>query len=134
MKQESKEKIIRNKDTGNMFVRYIKSFFHAVSGIIYTIRHEHNMIIMIMATFVVVLAGLYYSISIPEWLFCTGIIGAVIASEMMNTAIEALVDLVSPKSHPLAKIAKDTASASSLILSITAFIGALIIFIPKIFC
>ena len=133
MKQESKEKIIRNKDTGNMFVRYIKSFFNAVSGIIYTIRNEHNMIIMIMATFVVVLAGLYYSISIPEWLFCIGIIGAVIASEMMNTAIEALVDLVSPKSHPLAKIAKDTASASSLVLSITAFIGALIIFIPKIF-
>jgi len=133
MKQESKEKLLRNKHTGNIFVKYIKSFFNAVSGIIYTIKNEHNMIIMLLATIVVVVAGLYYSISIPEWLFCIAIIGAVIASEMINTAIEALVDLVSPEIHPLSKIAKDTASSASLVLSVAAFIGALLIFIPKIF-
>ena len=133
MNLESKEKLIRNKDKGNMFVRYIKSFCHALSGIVYTIRYEHNMIIMLLATVVVVVAGLHYSISIPEWLFCIGIIGAVIASEMINTAIEAVVDLTSPRVHPLAKIAKDTASSASLVLSITAFIGALLIFVPKIF-
>jgi len=129
----SKEKIVRNKHTGNVITKYIKSFFNALSGIIYTIINEHNMIIMILATIVVVFAGKYYNISIPEWLFCIGIIGAVIASEMINTSIEAVVDLVSPETHPLAKIAKDTASSASLILSIAAFIGALIIFVPKIF-
>ena len=133
MKQESKEKIVRNKHTGNIIEKYIKSLCNAISGIIYTTIHEHNMIIMILAMIVVVIAGLYYAISIPEWLFCVGIIGAVMASEMINTAIEAVVDLTSPTIHPLAKIAKDTASSASLVLSITAFIGALIIFIPKIF-
>lgn len=129
----SKEKVIRHKDTGNFLTRYIKSFIHAIEGIFYTIRYEHNMIIMILATITVIIAGLYYSISIPEWLFCIGIIGAVIASEMINTALEAVVDLVTIEVNPLAKIAKDTASSASLVLSIAAFIGALLIFIPKIF-
>ncbi len=131
MKQVSKEKVIRNKDKGNVIERYIKSFFHAIDGIVYTTLHEHNMIIMILATIVVVVAGFVFSISTSEWLFCVAIIGAVMASEMINTAIEAVVDLVSPEIHPLAKIAKDTAASASLILSIAAFIGALIIFLPK---
>lgn len=133
MSLESKEKVIRNKDKGNFLVRYVKSFFHAIDGIIYTIKNEHNMIIMLLAVIVVTIAGLYFSISVPEWLFCIGMFGAVIASEMINTSIEAVVDLVSPEKNILAKIAKDTASAASLILSITACIGALLIFIPKIF-
>ena len=133
MNLESKEKIVRNKDKGNMLIRYVKSLKHAIDGIIYTIKNEHNMIIMILATILVIIAGLYFKINTSEWLFCIGIIGAVMASEMINTAIEALVDLTTIKMHPLAKIAKDTASSASLILSITAFIGALIIFLPKIF-
>lgn len=133
MNLESKEKIVRNKHAGNIIEKYIKSFCNAVSGIMYTTIHEHNMIIMLLAMIVVVIAGLYYAISIPEWLFCVGIIGAVMASEMINTAIEAVVDLTSPAIHPLAKIAKDTASSASLVLSIAAFIGALLIFVPKIF-
>ena len=132
MNLESKEKIVRNKDKGNMLIRYVKSLKHAIDGIIYTIKNEHNMIIMILATILVIIAGLYFKINTSEWLFCIGIIGAVMASEMINTAIEALVDLTTTKMHPLAKIAKDTASSASLILSITAFIGALIIFLPKI--
>ena len=132
MKQVSEEKIVRNKDKGNQLERYIKSFFHAVDGIIYTTLHEHNMIIMILATIVVVIAGFIFSISAYEWLFCVVIIGAIIATEMINTAIEALVDLVTSEIHPLAKIAKDTAASASLVLSIAAFIGSLIIFLPKV--
>ena len=90
-----------------------------------------NMIIMILATIVVVIAGFIFSISTYEWLFCILIIGAIMATEMINTAIEALVDLVTSEFHPLAKIAKDAASSASLILSLVAFIGALIIFLPK---
>ena len=58
--------------------------------------------------------------------------GMVSGSEMINTAIEAVVDLETIKEHPLAKIAKDTASSATLLFSITAFIGALVIFMPKI--
>lgn len=132
MHMESKEKVIRNKDNGTPIERYIKSFFHAIDGIAYVTRYEHNMIIMLCAMIVVIIAGFVFSIDTYEWLFCIAMIGAVMACEMINTAIEAVVDLTSPKMHPLAKIAKDTASSASLIMSLVALIGSLIIFLPKI--
>ena len=123
----------RLKDEGNFLVRYVKSFFHACSGIMYGIKYEHNIIIMIIATIVVVSAGFYYNISAPEWLFILFAVGSVTSAEMINSSIEATIDLITTEIHPLAKIAKDTASASTLILCIVSFIGACIIFIPKIF-
>ena len=123
--------VLRNKDTGNFLVRYIKSFLNAINGIIYALFYEHNMIIILAAIIVTTVAGFYFEISVYEWLFCILIMGMVAAAEMINTAIEAVVDLKTVETHPLAKIAKDTASSATLILSITAFIGALIIFLPK---
>lgn len=132
MNMASQDKVKRNKDTGNAFVRYMKSFFHALSGIKYAILKEHNMIIILLAMIVTIIAGIYFKISATEWLFCILSIGLVAATEMINTSIEALVDLVSPEYHVLAKISKDTASSATLIFSITSFIGALVIFLPKI--
>lgn len=123
----------RLKDDGNFLVRYIKSFFHACSGLLYGIKYEHNIIIMLVATIIVIGAGLYYEINSYEWLFILFAIGSVTSMEMINSAIEATIDLITHEIHPLAKIAKDTASAASLILCIVSFIGACIIFIPKIF-
>ena len=51
---------------------------------------------------------------------------------MINSSIEAIVDLITTEYHELAKIAKDTASAASLILCIVALIGGIVIFLPKI--
>lgn len=123
----------RVKDDGNFIVRYVKSFFHACSGIAYGIKYEHNIIIMIIATIIAVGAGLYYNIASYEWLFILFAVSSVTATEMINSSIEATIDLITNEIHPLAKIAKDTASAASLIFCTVAFIGACIIFIPKIF-
>ena len=90
------------------------------------------MILILLAILVTTFFGFYFEIKTYEWLFCIASFGAVSASEMMNTAIEAAVDLETSKMHPLAKIAKDTASSATLILSITAFIGAILIFTPYI--
>ena len=127
MKQE-----LRNKDTGTPVQRYKKSFLHAIDGIIYAMKYEHNMVIILLATLVTVSLGLLLKISTTEWLFCILVIGLVAGAEMINTAIEAVVDLETLKTHPLAKIAKDTASSATLVFSMTALIGGLIIFIPKI--
>ena len=124
--------VLRNKDKGNALERYYKSFLHAIDGIVYAFENEHNMIIILIAAILAVLAGLVFNISQGEWFFVIIVIGLVSAFEMINTAIEATIDLITTKTHPLAKIAKDTASSASLILSIAAFIGALIIFIPKL--
>ena len=67
-----------------------------------------------------------------EWLFVILICFLIAAMEMINTAIEATIDLITTEVNPLAKIAKDTASSSTLLLCISAFIGGLVIFIPKI--
>ena len=123
----------RNKDTGSFIERYWKSFLHAIDGIVYGIKYEHNMIIIILATMVVTLLGFYYEISSEEWLFIIVICSLIAACEMINSSIEATIDLITLHEHPLAKIAKDTASAASLILCIAALIGGLVIFIPKMF-
>ena len=123
----------RNKEEGTRLQRYMSSLFHAIEGLSYCIRYEHNMIIILIATTLVTLFGFLFQIDAGEWLFVVSMIGAVTASEMINSSIEATVDLITTEKKPLAKIAKDTASAATLVLSITALVGALIIFIPKIY-
>ena len=59
-------------------------------------------------------------------------IGLVISCELVTTAIEAVVDLVTEEYHPLAKVAKDTSAAAVLIFAVIAVIVGLIIFLPKV--
>ena len=122
----------RNKEEGTALVRYKKSFFHAIEGFLYCLRFEHNMIIIIIATIIVTILGFLLKINAQEWLFIIAICGGITACEMINSSIEATIDLCTKEIHPLAKIAKDTASAATLVLCITSIIGGSIIFIPKI--
>ncbi len=127
------KQVLRNKDKGTKLERYKKSFFHAIDGIVYATKNEHNMAIIIPCMILAIIAGFVFKISNTEWLFMILVIGLVIGTEMINTAIEALVDLETLETNELAKIAKDTASSATLIFSIVAFVGALIMFIPKLF-
>ena len=122
----------RNKEDGTSLERYKKSFIHAIEGILYCFKNEHNTIIIFICAVIAVLSGFFFSISLGEWLFVISMIGSISACEMINSSIEATIDLVTDKFHPLAKIAKDTASSATLLLCITALIGGLIIFLPKI--
>ena len=126
------KKVKRKKDTGNLFVRYGKSFKHAVDGIVYAIENEYNTLIMMIATIVTLIASFLLKISKIELALVVICIGTVIACEMVNSAIEACVDLETTKEHELAKIAKDCASGASLVLSVMSIFIAGIIFIPKI--
>ena len=67
-----------------------------------------------------------------EWIICIILFGLVISAEIMNTAIEATVDLVTRERHPLAGKAKDTAAGAVLVLAIVSAIIGAIIFVPKI--
>lgn len=80
----------------------------------------------------VVLFGFLLRISYAEWLVCLVLIGFVLMAEFFNTAIEYVVDLASPDIHPLAKAAKDTASAGVLMMAILSALIGLVIFVPKI--
>ncbi len=118
----------RNKDEGNALQRYWKSFNHALDGLVYCLKYEHNMIIILVCTIIVIILGFIFNISIYEWLFVISICGAIAAVEFINSAIEATIDLITTDIHPLAKIAKDCASAASLVLCIVALVGGVAIF------
>ena len=99
-----------------------KSFSYAFEGIFTCIRNERNMKIHIAVATLVVIAGWILGLSITEWCICLGLFGLVMALELVNTAVEAVVDLVTTERHPLAKIAKDTAAGAVLIAAIMAAI------------
>lgn len=93
---------------------------------------ENNARIHLLASIVVISAGIYVELSAYEWLWIALAIALVWILEAINTAIEALVDLASPDFHPLAGKAKDIAAAAVLIASIFAVIVGIIIFFPKL--
>ena len=82
----------------------------------------------------VIICGIFFAISLTEWICCILCIGLVVGAEMMNTAIENVVDLASPGQHPLAGKAKDIAAGAVLICAIISVIVGLLIFIPKGWC
>lgn len=129
---EKKNKIERNKDEGTAAQRYGKSFLHAIDGLVYCAKYEHNIIIIVIAAILVTICGFLFQISGYEWLFIITMIGGISACEMINSSIEATIDLITTEIHPLAKIAKDTASSATLVLCVISAIGGVIIFLPKI--
>ena len=78
------------------------------------------------------IAGVVLGITPTEWCICLTLFGLVIALELVNTAIESVVDLVTTERKPLAKTAKDTAAGAVLVAAIMAAIVGLIIFVPRI--
>ena len=103
-----------------------RSFGYAFQGIFTCVRKERNMKIHCVA------AVLILKISAIEWCICMVLFGLVMALEHVNTAVEAVVDMVTEEYHPLAKVAKDTAAGAVLIAAIMAAIAGGIIFLPKI--
>ena len=112
--------------------RFINSFHYSWDGIKYAFKYEQSMFIHVLVTLLVVICGIVLKLDFQEWLLCIVLIGLVIATEFINTAIEAVVDLACPEIHPLAKTAKDTAAAAVLVFAITAVLCGLFLFVPKI--
>ena len=109
----------------------VKSFGHAFDGIMSGFE-ERNMKIHCTMAVLVVFFGLVLHISVTEWCICLVLFGLIMGLELVNTAIEAVVDMVTKDYHPLAKRAKDAAAGAVLIASIMAAAAGLIIFIPRL--
>ena len=110
----------------------LKSFTYAGKGLKSFIRKEHNAWIHSAATVLVIMMGIVFGISRMEWIVIILCIGVVFAAEAFNTAIERLVNLVSPKYNPIAGDVKDIAAGAVLICAIAAAIVGGMIFIPKL--
>ena len=111
---------------------FLESVKHAVAGIDYTVTHERNFIIEIFFAIAVCIASIYFKVSITEWIILLLTIAIVLALEVLNTAIERCVDLVTKEYEDLAKIAKDTAAGAVFIMSMFSVIVGICIFLPKL--
>ncbi|KIL46034.1 diacylglycerol kinase family protein [Jeotgalibacillus campisalis] len=112
--------------------RLLHSFLYAWEGVKDVAKHEQNFKIHLFSTAVVIFAGIYLQISTIEWLIILFAIAGVLAMELMNTAIERAVDLVTTDTHPLAKKAKDASAAAVFIFAAGAGAAGVIIFLPKL--
>ena len=122
----------RRKDTGSNIKRYRNEYRHAMDGIIYAIEKEWNLLLIMIFILIIFGLCLLFPVTIPELLSIIISAGVLMATEMLNTSIEALTDLVTTQENHLAKIAKDTVSGA-VFLFIIMFIFVLgIIFVPKI--
>lgn len=114
------------------YKKLINSFKYAIEGFISSFKTERNMKIHVLAMVLVVILALYLKLNLIEWCIIAVSIALVISAELFNTAIETLVDMVSPEKNPKAKLVKDISAAAVLALAIGATVVGVIIFIPKI--
>lgn len=112
--------------------RRLLSFKYAFKGVFYVIRTQTNMRIHLILTLVALFLGWFLKINKIEWLFITLAIFAVLVSEMINTAIEEIMDLLYPKFNTKVGIIKDIAAGVVLLFAVFAIIIGVIIFLPKI--
>lgn len=112
-------------------IRRFRSFDFALNGLRIFFTTQTNALIEILATVVVVGAGLYFNLTLFEWALIILAIGIVFIAEIFNTSIEFLTDLVSPEHNKTAGIVKDLAAAGVLMAAIVALVLGAIVFIPK---
>lgn len=112
--------------------KVIDSFNNAIDGIIYTVRTQRNMKIHMSITLIVLLLCLCFDISKIEFLILAITITMVIAAELLNTSIEAVVDMKTNHYHPLAKVSKNVAAGAVLLTAINAVVVGYIIFGDKL--
>ncbi|MEH7084064.1 diacylglycerol kinase family protein [Neobacillus drentensis] len=111
---------------------FLRSFSYAFAGIATALRAERNMRFHFFSSIVVLLISFYFSITKTEWLFILVSIGGMFALEMVNTAIERVVDLVTDEYHFLAKQAKDLAAGAVFVYAILSVVIGIMIFLPYI--
>lgn len=116
----------------NYLQKRARAFRAAGAGILSLFRSEAHAKIHLAATVCVIAAAAIFRCSSVEWCVIIICIGAVIAAEAVNTAIERLADRVTTDHDPLIGAAKDLAAAAVLILSLTSLFIAAIIFIPRL--
>jgi len=129
------EELVERETAKNSVSRvppFIRSFGYAFEGIYYALRTQRNMRVHLGIGVVAAVLGIWLGISGVEWAVLLVMMALVLALEMVNTVVEALVDLVTDRFHPLAKVAKDVAAGAVLVAAILAVGVGLFLFLPRL--
>jgi diacylglycerol kinase (ATP) len=108
------------------------SFQAAIWGSLYTLRTQPNARIEVVAGLIIGLLGWWLQVTATEWAILALAVFTILALEATNTAVEAVVDLVSPQYHPLARIAKDAAAGAMIFIVLGSICVGLAIFGPRL--
>ncbi|HHV19066.1 MAG TPA: diacylglycerol kinase family protein [Thermoanaerobacterales bacterium] len=109
-----------------------ESFFYAISGIKYTFKTQRNIKIHFITALLAIVLSYLLRLSVVELLAVSITIALVLAAEMVNTAIETVVDMYTKEYHPLAEAAKNVAAGAVLISAINAIVVGYLIYYKKI--
>lgn len=109
----------------------IDSFNNAFDGVVYAFKTQRNIRLHFLTAGIVLLVSLVLKLTKVEVIMLLGVIAFVIVTEMINTAIEAAIDMITREQHPLAAIAKNVAAGAVLVASFLAAIVGYLIFFPK---
>lgn len=122
--------VIKKKDfkLSSLF-RVVK---YSLQGFAHFYKYERSAILHLVVAVVIILGSLSLDMTAVEWLFMIFILLTMLAIELLNTAIEAICDLVSPEYNKLVKVAKDSASAATFSISVALIIAIVIIYVPKV--
>ena len=112
--------------------KFLRGFRYAFQGLTYAFGTQINFRVHVLAACVAVVLGYYFELTTLEWIWILSAILVVLIVELLNTAIEVLVDLVSPDYHPKAGIIKDVSAGAVLLTAIFAVVVGLFIFVPKV--
>ena len=110
----------------------IKVIKYSLEGLAHFYKYERSAILHLIVAVLIILGSLSLHMTRVEWLFMIFILLTMLAIELLNTAIEAVCDLVSPEYNKLIKVAKDTASAATFSIAIALVAALVIIYVPKI--
>jgi diacylglycerol kinase len=110
----------------------ISAFRYALQGFAHTIKTQRSMRIHLCAAALVAVVGILVRLERLEWAIIAICVGLVLASELINTALEAIVDIASPEFHPKAKIAKDAAAAAVFVFAVVSVIVGLLVLVTAL--
>lgn len=107
-----------------------RSFLFAIEGIYTAFKQERNFKIISFLALVAMILAVLLKFDIMRWCILLLLIGLMLFAELINTAIETVVDLACPELHPLAKLSKDIAAGAVMVLSIISLIIGAFLYLP----
>lgn len=110
----------------------LKSFYYAFSGLAYVLRTQKHMRFHFLAAILVLVLSLFLHLTGVETVILFFSIGLVLITEMVNTSLESMIDLITQEQHPLAKIVKDVAAGCVLVAALNSIVVGLIILLPRL--
>ncbi len=122
--------VSRNKSKYTGLKRVFYSAKYSINGLSYAYRHEHSLWIHAGCSLVAIVLGIIFNISHMQWSLVLISLAVILAFELVNTAMEACVDMVTLEYNELARIAKDCCSAATFVVSMTGIVIILVVFWP----